>query len=211
MLRADERDALERRIRSLWDAGDMRRAATVLLEGYGGELLGFLMLRLRDRDAASEAFSKFTEDLWRGLGGFEWRCSARVWSYTLARHAASHYIRGARRRRERLAPLSRAGPLSKIEERIRTATLASARTESKTRIARLRERLRSDDQMLLVLRVNRRLDWTEIAQVMFHEGEVVDPAVLEKEAVKLRKRYQSAKEKLRKLALEEGLVQVHRP
>jgi hypothetical protein len=57
-----------------------------------------------------------------------------------------------------------------------------------------------------VLRINRRLAWTEIAQVMFHEGEVVDDSVLEKESVKLRKRYQSAKDKLRKMAVEAGLA-----
>jgi hypothetical protein len=55
------------------------------------------------------------------------------------------------------------------------------------------------------LRINRRLAWNEIAQVMFHEGEIVDIEVLEREAIRLRKRYQSAKEKLRKLALAEGV------
>jgi RNA polymerase sigma-70 factor (ECF subfamily) len=203
---ADARAALERKIRRHCDAGEKRRAATVLLEGYGREIFGFLVTRLRDHDAASEAFSRFSEDLWKGLDGFAWRCSARVWSYTLARHAASHYLREVRRRRQHNVPLSRADPLSEIEERIRTATLASARTASRSRIAELRESLPIDDQTLLVLRINRRLAWTEIAQVMFHEGEVVDDSVLEKESVKLRKRYQSAKDKLRKMAVEAGLA-----
>ena len=202
----DEREALERQIRALCDAGDKKRAATRLLEGYGREVLGFLVSRLRDRDTASEVFSLFTEDLWRGLDGFRWQCSARVWSYTLARHAASRYTREARRRRGRNVPLSRAGPVSEIAEKIRTATLASARTESKSLIARLRERLPADDQTLLILRINRRLAWTEIAQVMLHEGEAVEESVLEREAVRLRQRYQSAKGKLRKMALKEGLV-----
>jgi RNA polymerase sigma-70 factor (ECF subfamily) len=202
----DDRDALERQIRGLYDAGDQQRAATVLLEGFGREIFGFLISRLRDRDAASEVFSRFTEDLWRGLAGFRWQCSARVWSYTLARHAASHYVREARRRRVRHVPLSVAGPLSEVAERVRTATLASARTESKSQMVRLRERLPADDQMLLILRINRRLAWMEIAQIMLHEGEVAEEAILEKDAVRLRKRYQAAKDKLRKMAIEEGLV-----
>jgi RNA polymerase sigma-70 factor (ECF subfamily) len=206
VILAEERDALEQQIHALCGAGDKTRAATLLLEGYGRELLGFLISRLRDRDAAGEVFSRFTEDLWRGLDGFRWQCSARVWCYTLARHAASHYLHEARRRRVRHLPLSRAGPVSEIAERIRTATLASARTESKSRIARLRECLPTDDQTLLILRINRRLAWTEIAQVMLHEGEVVEDSVLKKEAVRLRKRYESAKDKLRKMALKEGLV-----
>jgi RNA polymerase sigma-70 factor (ECF subfamily) len=208
VIPADERDELERRIRSLSDAGNKRQAATLLLEGYGREILGFLISRLRDHDAAAEVFSTFTEDLWRGLEGFRWLCSARVWAYTLARHAASHYVREARRRRARNAPLSHAGPLSNIEERIRTETLASARTGARSRIAQLRESLPADDQMLLILRINRQLAWTEIAQVMLHEGEAVEEAVLARESVRLRKRYQAVKKKLRTLALEAGLLRV---
>src|SRR5690349_1891713 len=98
MTIAAERDALEAQIRAFCEAGNKKKAATLLLEGYGREILGFLISRLRDRDAASEVFSMFTEDLWCGLDGFRWSCSARVWAYTLARHAASHYLREARRR-----------------------------------------------------------------------------------------------------------------
>jgi RNA polymerase sigma-70 factor (ECF subfamily) len=203
---ANDRDALEARIRAHCEAGEKKRAATALLEGYGREILGFLIARLRDRDAADDVFAQFAEDVWRGLEGFRWQCSARVWSYTLARHAASHYIDDARRRRGRNVPLSRAGPLSEIAERIRTATHVGARTESRTRIAELRESLPLDDRTLLVLRVNRKLGWKEIAQVMLHEGEVTDEAVLEKEAVRLRKRYQLAKDKLRQMAEEQGLL-----
>jgi RNA polymerase sigma-70 factor (ECF subfamily) len=164
------------------------------------------MSRLRDDDSAREVFSRFTEDLWRGLDGFRWRCPARVWCYTLARHAASHYIREGRRGRKRALPLSRAGPLSEIEQKVRTETLTLARTEAKTRMARLRERLPVDDQTLLILRITRKLTWKEIAQVMLHEGEVGEDSVLEKDAVRLRKRYQSAKEKLQEMATEEGLL-----
>jgi RNA polymerase sigma factor (sigma-70 family) len=206
----EQHAALEQQIRALCDTGDKKKAATLLLEGYGRELFGFLMSRLRDDDAAREVFSRFTEDLWRGLDGFRWRCPARIWSYTLARHAASRYIQETRRRRAHQVPLSRAGPLSEIEQKIRTATLTLARTETKSRMARLRERLSVDDQTLLILRISRKLSWKEIAQVMLHEGEVVEDSVLEKEAVRLRKRYQSAKEKLKEMVLEEGVPRGHR-
>ena len=206
MTDADPRDALERQMRSLCDAEDRSSAATLILASYGREILGFLLSRLHDRDAASETFSRFAEDMWRGLDGFRWQCSARVWCYTLARHAASHTVREARRARSRHVPLSRAGPLSELEEKIRTETLAIVRTENKNRMARLRERLPLDDQTLLILRVNRKLTWKEIAQIMLHDAETADGTALEKEAVRLRKRYQSAKEKLQQMALEEGLV-----
>jgi hypothetical protein len=78
---AADRDTVEVRIRNYCESGEKQRAATTLLEAYGRELLRFLIARLRDRDAASEVFSQFTEDLWRGLDGFRWKCSARVWSF----------------------------------------------------------------------------------------------------------------------------------
>jgi RNA polymerase sigma-70 factor (ECF subfamily) len=205
----EERAALENRIRAACDAGDKKRAATVVLEGYGRELLLFLVSRLRDDEAAREVFSRFTEDLWRGLGGFRWQCTARVWCYTLARHAASRYIRETRQRRGRVVSLSRAGPLSGIEHRIRSQTRTSARTAAKNLIAQLRERLSPDDQTLLILRIEQKLAWPEIAQVMLHEGKLVENDVLLKDAVRLRKRYQAAKDKLRKLALDAGVQQGH--
>ncbi len=202
----DDREALEHRIRALCEAGDKKRAATLLLEGYGREVFGFLIARLRDRDAASDVFSQFAEDLWRGLEGFRWQCTARVWSYTLARHAASRYIDDVRRRRGRNVPLSRAGPLSEIAEKIRTGTRAGARTETRSRIAQLRESLPVDDQTLLILRVNRKLGWKEIALVMLGDSEAPEDEAIEKESVRLRKRYQLAKDKLRQMAVEQGLV-----
>ncbi len=206
MTAPEDREGLEQRIRALCEAGDKKRAATLLLEGYGREVFGFLVARLRDREAASDVFSQFTEDLWRGLEGFRWQCSARVWSYTLARHAASRYIDDVRRRRGRNVPLSRAGPLSEIAERIRTGTRAGAQTEARSRIAQLRESLPVDDQTLLILRVNRKLGWREIAQIMLRDGESPDDEALAKEAARLRKRYQLAKDKLRQMAVEQGLV-----
>lgn len=205
-MEADDRAALENRIRAYCDAGDKRRAATLLLEGYGREVLGFLVARLRDRDAASEVFSQFAEDLWKGLDGFRWQCSARVWAYTLVRHAASRYIGDARKRNVRNVPLSRAGPLSAIEQKIRTATMASVRTEARSRLAELRESLPVEDQTLLILRVNRKLDWKEIAQVMAYDGQALTEETLDKHAVRLRKRYQLTKDRLRRMALEKGLM-----
>jgi RNA polymerase sigma-70 factor (ECF subfamily) len=205
MSEAPDTEAIERRIRARFDAGNLKLAATALLEGYGREVLGFLIARLRDRDAAAEVFSQFTEELWKSLGDFRWQCTARVWSYALARHAASHYVKDARRRRGRNVGLSHAGPLSALEERIRTATMPAARTEARNRVARLRESLSGDDQTLLLLRVNQRLGWREIAQVMAGGGDVSE-AALDKDAARLRKRYQLTKDKLRRMAIEQGLV-----
>jgi RNA polymerase sigma-70 factor, ECF subfamily len=207
MKDGEHREVLEREIRTHFDARDMKRAATALLQGYGPEVLGFLIGRLRDRDAAADVFSLFAEDLWKGLEGFRWQSSARVWAYALARHAASRYIADLQKRRRRHLPLSRAGPLSAIAQNIRTATFAGARTtEARSRMEQLRERLPAEEQTLIILRVNRKLDWKEIAQVMTDDGLTLSGAAIDKHAARLRKRYQLAKDKLRQMALEQGLI-----
>jgi hypothetical protein len=70
----------------------------------------------------------------------------------------------------------------------------------------LREQLPVDEQTLLILRVNRQLRWEEIAQVMLFDS-VVEPAELKVGAARLRKRFQIAKEKLRRMALEAGILE----
>jgi RNA polymerase sigma-70 factor (ECF subfamily) len=197
---------LEDRIRRHCKEGDTTSAATALLEGYGQEILGFLIAHMRDENAAAEVFSQFLEDVWRGLDRFEWRCTARVWSYTLVRHAASRYRSDERRRRTWHVPLSQAGPLSEIAAKVRTATLEAYGKESRDRMAELRDTLPPEDQTLLILRVSRKLTWKEIARVMADEGAPTTEEDLAKEAVRLRKRYQLAKERLHRLAREQGLV-----
>jgi RNA polymerase sigma-70 factor (ECF subfamily) len=198
--------ALESQIRAHCDAGEYQRAATLAVRAYGGEILGFLMSLLHDSDAAGEVFSDMTEDLWRGLPAFEWRCTLRTWAYTLARHAAGHHLSSARRKRKRNVALSEARELSQVAQQIRTETLAAYRTETKDRIAALREKLSPEERDLLVLRVNRGLDWREIAHVLLYRGEPPSDEALDREAAKLRKRFQAVKEKLRKMAGEEGLL-----
>jgi RNA polymerase sigma-70 factor (ECF subfamily) len=208
---ANQREVVEGDIRAHCQAGERERAATLLLESYGPEIFRFVMSRLRDDNAASEVFSQFTEDVWRGLEGFRWQCPVRVWSYTLARHAASRYIAEARRRRAHEAPLSHAGPLSELAAKVRTQTLVAMRTETKKRMEELRERLSVDEQTLLLLRVTRKLNWKEIARVLIDLPDGRDPTEreLDQWAARLRQRFQAVKEKLRQMA-RDGEISVER-
>lgn len=203
-------ELLEEPIRDSFANGDLRGAATQIMQAYGREVYSFLAARLRDPELTADAFGDFTEDLWRGLGTFRWDCSARAWAYTIARHAASRAIRRWRRRGARCLPLSRAGPLSQIAERIRTGTSLALRTSKRSRMAELRDRLPEFEQTLLMLRVNRDLPWREIARIL-SGGSLqavleMGPEELDAEAVRLRKRFQKAKEKLRRMAQETGLL-----
>ena len=60
---ADERTdtELEQRARAAFDAGDHARAATLCIEGYGQEVLGYLVTRIGTYDDAADVFSDTTD------------------------------------------------------------------------------------------------------------------------------------------------------
>jgi RNA polymerase sigma-70 factor, ECF subfamily len=200
----------EARIRAAFEAAELQLSATLLLELYGPEIFRFLIAKLHDPELAGDVFGDFTEDLWRGIAGFRWVCSARAWAYTLARHAASRSIKQQRKRAKRNVPLSRAEPLSEIADRVRSQTSAQLRTETRSRLTALRGQLPEEEQMLLMLRVNRELPWLDIARILatgsLDDAMQLSPHELSTEAARLRKRFQKAKEKLRRLAAEAGLL-----
>jgi RNA polymerase sigma-70 factor (ECF subfamily) len=182
----------------------MTGAATAAIEAYGPEILRYLAGTLDDPSAADDAFSGFCERLWRALPAFQWSCSARTWAYALARHASADVGRAAGRRRQREEALATSA-ISVIAERIRTATSPFVRTETKSALARLRDELPQEDRELLVLRVDRRLSWDELARVFLGE-EAETEAQLSRESARLRKRFQLVKARLRERAKALGLA-----
>lgn len=192
---------IEAEVRAAHDAGDMERAATLAMRGYGPELLGFLVATIGDHGRASDAFGQLGEDLWRGLPGFNWRSSLRTWAYTLARNAA-HRLRAEawQRKGRRLATHE----LARVEEDVRETTLRHLRTTSKGQVAALRAELDPDERELLVLRVDRRLEWPEVAIIVFGE---MDAAQARKRAATLRKRFERVTERLRERARAAGLLE----
>ena len=202
----DEREAIERQVRAAFEGGDHEGAATLSIESYGPEILAFLITQLGDTDAAGEVFAQFSEEFWKSLPRFEWRCSVRTWAYKLARTSASLYHR-KERKHARNAPLSNASRLSQAVARVRTATEAYRRTEVKDRFQELREQLPAEDQAVLVLRVDRGLSWLELAEVLSRADAALDDAALKTEAARLRKRFQLAKDRLKRMAEEEGLLE----
>jgi RNA polymerase sigma-70 factor (ECF subfamily) len=132
------------------------------------------------------------------------RSSFRTWLYTLARHAAARRLRSEGKRR-REAPLSVVAGLPEAMAEVRTTTALYLRSAVRDRLTELRRALPEADQALLILRVDRGLEWNELAQVMAGEVELgrEDRA---REAARLRKRFQLIKERLREQARREGLL-----
>jgi RNA polymerase sigma-70 factor (ECF subfamily) len=187
---------LEERILAAHGRGAHEEAATEAIRGYGPQILGYLTRALGSPDDAADAFSLFSERLWKGIASFEGRSSVRVWAYRVAWTAALRVADdGYRRRRERL----RTSMASRIAAEVVTRTLADDRARADAGLERLRSGLEPAERALLVLRLDQRLSWREVAEVMRADGDEVDEGAL-------RKRFERLKEKLGRLAKREGLL-----
>ena len=189
------REEVEAEIRRCCAAGDWSAAATEALRGYGPEVLGFLHAALGEADAR-EAFSLWSESLWRGLPGLRWESSFRTWAYALARAAVGRLLRDPARR-GRLVRISQVPEALERAEPARTLTQPHLRTDVKTRVRHLREEFDPEDQMILTLRIDRGMSWRDIALVL---GGAEAPEVdLARRSALLRKRFERLKVRLRAL------------
>lgn len=186
---------LEQEIRELADERGPAAAATRAIEGYGAELLGYLFALARTGEDAEELFSELCEKLWRALPQFRWDSSFRTWAYAIARNLVREAYRQDQRR-GRVVGLSSAPEVANQAQAVRTTTVAYMRTETKKRLEVLRQMLDEDDRTLLVLRVDRRMAWRDIARVMTEDGDTSE-GELDKLAAKLRKRFERVKERLK--------------
>jgi RNA polymerase sigma-70 factor (ECF subfamily) len=181
--------ALEPRVRALLEHGKHDEAATLVIDSLDPDILAYLQTRL-DEDDANDALSQWHESVWKDLRHFRWECSLRAWAYSLARHACARIRRRPHRHREQ--PLSTSAA-SKIAASIGASAAISAERQQK--LALLREVLDEDEQDLLTLRVDRELEWEEIA------------AILDVSAVTLRKRWERLVRKLEQMARNAGLLE----
>jgi len=200
----DEVATDEQALRVAWDVSDFQIVAKLALERYGPEILGILVAHLRSTSDAGEVFSLFAEDLWRGLPGFQWRCSLRAWAHRIARNAAVRWATAGDRRPERNLPIESPSVLE-LAEQVRSSTLVYMRSDVKSEVRRLREELPEIDQMLLILRIDKAMEWPEIAAALADDDLVGDD--LKREAARLRKRFQLATDKLREMARDRGLLE----
>ena len=203
-LRSEPRtvgDEVESVIRRLCEAADYSAATTRALGAYGVEIRHFLAFRMKNVPDTQEVFSMFCEDLWSGLPGFAWRCTLRGWAFTLAHHAELRFRACPARRKGREVTLSD----EIAAENVRSTTAPYQRTEIKSRFREIRSRLSEEDQLILVLRVDRNLGWKDIAHVLLAEPKP-SPTDLKREEARIRKRFQLIRERLRCWAEAGGLL-----
>lgn len=180
-------------IREAWDAGHLDRAATLILERYGQELLGFLHAMARPPLDPDELFSETCERLWKKLPEFRWQSSIRTWAYVIARNLLRSGFRAKLGPKGRIDPLP-SSEFSDLIAKARSSTPPHIRTRAKDRLHEIRQKLDPDDQTLLILRVDRGMAWKDIAEVIVDEN---DDRSASQRAAALRKRFARLKERLR--------------
>lgn len=200
MARAGESVDVEARVQDLLARGDVRSAAAEAIRGVGPDVLRYLRAMLRDEADAADAFSLFAEGVWKGLGAFRGEASVRTWALRLAVHSAGKVRNEAWKRRVRRFDT---GEASAIAASVRTTSRVRAEVHSDG-LEKLRQALSPQDQSLLVLRIDQRLSWTEIADVLAGSGAPVAVNTL-------CKRFERIKRRLALMAKEEGLLEQSAP
>lgn len=196
-----DRGATEDAARHALAAGRPEAAAEALVAGFGPELYGFLRATLRDEDAAGDVFGMWSEAVLKGVRSFRGDASFRTWCYALARHAAAHWRRDPLRRRGVRADDTSA--VGKLVHEMRSRTSVWRRTEVKDRVRALRDALEVEEQEILILRVDRGMEWEDVARALLDDGEPpLDDVTLKKRSAAVRKRFERIKEKLKALASE---------
>jgi RNA polymerase sigma-70 factor, ECF subfamily len=175
--------------------GDSAAAVTCALQAYGPRLLGYFTLVLRDDDAAEEVYATFCERLWAGIASFRGEAQFRTWAFQIAHNVlCTHRADPYRRRGQRLSTDAQA----KLTAAAREGTPLFRQTEARSAVERLRGQLEPEERALLALRVDQKLSWREITQVMADEEGVTEAA--------LRKRFERIKDRLRAFAEAAGLL-----
>jgi len=174
---------IEATLRRRFDAGDLRGTLALAIKRYGSELYGFLRRLTKDTVRADDLFAITCERVWRFLPTFRWNSTFRVWAYTVARNEFLRDV-GRPRRETSLGDAS--------FELVAAPDLEQV--DDLDRLARLRQRLPPDDHVLLGLRLDRELSWSEIAKVLAGDGAGA------RDAAMLRKRYERLTTRLRELA-----------
>jgi RNA polymerase sigma-70 factor (ECF subfamily) len=202
-----EAQSIEVPAEAAWRRGDFVEVANTVFAGYGGEIYSFLLAQFRgELGAADEVFSDFSEDFWRGLPSFQWRCSIRGWCYKLARSASSRHRRAPPNQRNKRVALNEAFSIDELAQVARTTTLAHLRTEVKDKIRELRDQLSRSDQDLLILRIDRDLSWRDIAHAMSTASQMPDDEELRRAEAALRQRFADIKKRLKRMAEQAGLL-----
>lgn len=187
--------ALEERVAALLAGGAQDAAATIVIQALGPGVHRFLGAALGDWALADDAYALFCEWAWRSLPSYRERSRLRIWCFGVAVNAARRVREEPWRRRAQI--FSTEGMARLVAHR--TSTSAMERERLATGLEAVRAELTEDDRHLLALRLDERLSWPEIEEVL-RDGEAAPSAAA------LRKRFERLKERIGARLRERGLL-----
>lgn len=186
------RTPLDVQVGALLVANDEAAAASEVIRALGPRVRGYLRAVLRDDDDAEDAFSLFSEWVWKSIGTLREASSLRTWTFGVACNAARRIREDPYRRRREHLPTEAASKLPRNSTR-------SSRMRKQIQLDEIRASLEPEEQNLLVLRLDQALEWEEIAHVLAAAGTPCTAAAL-------RKRFERLKERIGALARQRGLL-----
>lgn len=187
---------LEDQIRASLSDQDRRMAVTALIRGYGPAIFGYMMSRLRDREAANEVFAQFCEQMCRDIASFRGESAVLTWAQRVAGHTVDRFLRTLQSSRARTVALGtsgwqRAADALKVDSKCsHSATHPYLHTEVRSRVAELLKTLTAAEQELVELHVEKGLRWRAIAQLQLaRKGQLLDERGVKRHTAALRQQY----------------------
>jgi RNA polymerase sigma-70 factor (ECF subfamily) len=168
-----------------------------VIRAHGPRIRLYLLALLREPDVADDAYSLWSEWVLRGIDGYRGEAPLRTWAYGVAHNAARRVRDDAFRRRR--CSLSRAAA-SRLPHR--ASSSARQRERAAQVVEAIRARLTLDDQGLLALRIDHRLEWEAVAAILSPQ-----PGETPTSAAAFRKRFERLKDRIRRLAREAGALE----
>lgn len=185
--------SIERRVRTALVRGEREEACEAAVGFFGPEIYGFVTAALAGGRGVLDVYADFVAALPEALRDFGWRCELRVFLYHQARLALRRHREG--QRTGRLAAMR-----PPLQEPL--APLPPFRRQRRLAVATLRSALAPDDREVLVLRVDRRLRWSELAVTAL--GETADDKALRAEARRIRERFLALRQRMKQLTDRDG-------
>jgi RNA polymerase sigma-70 factor, ECF subfamily len=184
--------------RRLVSQGNVEAAAKMILSALGPEVFGLLITALGDDANAEEVFAEVGECVLRSLAAFHWRSSVRTWLYCIARNEMARFLRGSQRRTQERGNVSELeGLIAAVRTATHSVSYSVSRSDEADRLKAFRDELSIEDRIIIVLRIDRRLRWKEIARVVLGTDEGVTLEELKRETLRLRKRFMLIAHRLR--------------
>jgi RNA polymerase sigma-70 factor, ECF subfamily len=182
-------------VRSLIRKGEPQAAARQALYAYGPELFGFLIGVLDDVELARHVYADFGQRVGTEIEAFRWRCTLRTWLYSLARRELRD-----RRLRRRRAPVA----LRSVSDPAVSLSVSRRRPELTSAISAIRRALTEEDREILILHVDRRFEWEELATTGLDED--ASRSELASESRRLQARMASVLERVESVVVEHRIV-----